>query len=331
MANSPKTWKGKNRSRQTVSDAREVTEEIPSPLDGERVDRVVSFVADVTRSVAASLIADGAVSIDGRIPSKPSERVQQGAVLKVTVESEPPNLVANPKVQIDTVYMDADVLVVNKPPHMVVHPGSGTENDTLVNGLIAAFPEIESVGQIERPGVVHRLDKGTSGLLMVARTEAAYFSLVQQLSQRSVSRRYKAVVGGLVESEQGLIDAPLGRSTRDATIRAVVNDGRPARTRYEVEHRFQNLGCTLITCQLETGRTHQIRAHLRAIDHPVVGDGRYGGKDFDLGLSRPFLHAAHLGFVHPTSGGELTFDADLPADLQTALDSLHTMEKSAEL
>ena len=163
---------------------------------------------------------------------------------------------------------------------------------------------------------------------MVARTTAAHHSLVAQLAARTVSRRYRALADGNVESDSGLIDAPLGRSLRDATRRAVVADGRPARTHYEVVRRYAAPPSTLVTCVLETGRTHQIRAHLAAIGHPVIGDERYGGSAL-VGLQRPFLHAAHLGFEHPTSGRVLAFDAPLPADLQAVLDRLEDDQPSA--
>jgi len=213
------------------------------------------------------------------------------------------------------------VLVVDKQAHLVVHPGSGVRGATLVNGLLAMVPEIESVGEPDRPGIVHRLDKGTSGLLMVARTDLAYESLVRQLAMRTVLRVYQSVVHGLVEAESGLIDAPLGRSPRDATRRAVVADGRPARTRYEVLDRLSGADCSVVACRLETGRTHQIRAHLSAIGHPVVGDDRYGGRAV-AGLDRPFLHAAELGFEHPDSGELLQFASALPADLSSTLEQL---------
>ncbi len=296
-----------------------VVETLPQALDGERIDRVVALVADVSRRDAVELLAAGSVTVDGRVPGKPSARVTGGSTVAVERPSPDTGLPADPDVEFDVVHLDDDVVVVDKPAHLVVHPGSGFSTGTLVNGLLARFPEIASVGQSDRPGIVHRLDKGTSGLLMVARTDAAYESLVEQLAQRTVARRYLTLVCGLVEAEGGLIDAPLGRSERDATVRAVVADGRPARTHYEVLARRAEVGASLVSCRLETGRTHQIRAHFAAIGHPVVADDRYRGRSLDLGLDRPFLHAVELGFDHPTTGRSLFHRSPLPADLVRAL------------
>lgn len=303
---------------------RVISESIPSALAGERIDRVVAMIAEVSRSRAVDLITGGQVTVDGHPPEKPSVRVEEDATVSVEVTIEETGLVPDGEVEFDVVYVDDHVVVVDKPAHLVVHPGSGVKDRTLAHGLLAAFAGIADVGQPDRPGIVHRLDKGTSGLLMVARNEHAYESLVQQLATRTVARVYQAVVCGLVESEAGLIDAPLGRSRGDATRRAVVADGRPARTRYEVIERLEPADCTFIECRLETGRTHQIRAHLSAIDHPVLGDERYGGVVVD-DLTRPFLHAARLGFEHPVTGQNLTFDSPLPEDLAAALERLRAI------
>lgn len=312
-----------------MTDSEQLTEVLPEALGGERIDRVVALMADVSRSEAVTLIKDGGVVVDGRVPDKPSVRVEPGSTVVVDRPLRADRLEADPEVAVDVVYEDEQVLVVDKQAHLVVHPGSGVRGGTLVNGLLARFPEIVDVGEVDRPGIVHRLDKGTSGLLMVARTEAAYHHLVQQLAARTVARRYTTLVGGLVEADNGLIDAPLGRSIRDATVRAVVADGRPARTHYEVVRRFPNVGCTQLACVLETGRTHQIRAHLTAIEHPVVADDRYGGDDFGLGLGRPFLHAAELGFEHPATGEWLFHTSALSDDLTTALETLEVDEVRA--
>lgn len=313
-----------------VSERAVHSERIPEALAGERVDRVVSLIADISRREAVELIATGGVLVSGRAPDKPSVRVTAGAAITIEVPEPPSAMEADATVAFEVVHHDDHVVVVNKPAGLVVHPGSGVTDATLANGLLARFPEMEGVGEANRPGIVHRLDRGTSGLLMVARTDEAYSSLVAQLAERTVARRYRSLAGGLFDSESGLIDAPLGRSLRDATRRAVVADGRPARTHYEVVRRYQAADVTLIDCVLETGRTHQIRAHLDAIGHPVVGDQRYGGVPCE-GLDRPFLHAAHLGFTHPTSDQRLSFDAPLPADLQTVLDRLDTVGDTDDL
>lgn len=297
----------------------QIIETLPGALDGERLDRIVALLGDVSRREAVEMIGAGAVEVNGGRPQKPSIRLVEGDVVSFEVEDRSTGLAADPSIGFVVVHEDDDVLVVDKPAHLVVHPGSGVADGTLVNGLLARYPELASVGQEDRPGLVHRLDRGTSGLLMVARTGRAYDELVSQLAARTVSRHYLTLVQGLVEADEGLIDAPLGRSTRRATRRAVVADGRPARTRYRVERRFPAGELSYLTCRLETGRTHQIRAHLSAIGHPVVADLQYGASPLD-GLDRPFLHATALGFRHPTTEVALEFESPLPGDLRAVLD-----------
>lgn len=296
-----------------------VTESVPDALAGQRIDRVVAFVADVSRSDAADLLSAGAVTVNDRAPAKPSERVALDDVVVVTVERSDGQLVADPSVDVPVVYCDDHVIVVDKPAGLVVHPGAGTLNGTMAHGLLAAFPDLRGIGPDVRPGIVHRLDKGTSGLLVVARTEEALEGLKQQLVVRSMLRQYVTLVHGRMGSSEGVIDAPLGRSPRDPTRHAVVLSGRDARTRYEVIDRFDEPEVTHLRCRLETGRTHQIRVHLEAIDHPVIGDDRYGGMQPSLGLDRPFLHAETLGFVHPATDEWMEFESPLPADLDAVL------------
>jgi 23S rRNA pseudouridine1911/1915/1917 synthase len=205
----------------------------------------------------------------------------------------------------------------------VVHPGAGNTDRTLVNGLLARFPEMAGVGDPARPGIVHRLDKGTSGLLLVARTQLAYDELVAQLAAREVQRGYRALVWGHLETSEGVIDAPIARSDREPTRMAVSAHGREARTHYALERTYaEPVATSLLACRLETGRTHQIRVHLAAIGHPVVGDDRYRGTRSSFRVARPFLHAASLGVRHPATGEWLTFTSPLPADLQAVLDRL---------
>lgn len=298
--------------------------EVPDALADERVDRVVSLVADVSRNLAAVLISDGMVQINGDVPLKPSIKLQSGDQLKVTVPFRDTTIKPDASVDVTIRYVDDHVIVVDKPAGLIVHPGSGVDDGTLIQGLLALYPEIISVGDDgSRPGVVHRLDKGTSGLLMVARTALAFKSLTGQLAARTVLRRYQTLAWGDVESARGVIDARLGRSPHDATRQAVVADGREARTHYEVLARYEDPALTLLHCRLETGRTHQIRVHLEAISSPVVGDDRYGGGSRRrLGLTRPFLHAELLGFVHPESGEWLEFESELPEELTTLLAGL---------
>lgn len=301
-------------------------EQIPDALDGERVDRVVSMLADVSRREAVELLAQGRVRLDGDVPDKASVRVRTGSVLTVDPLPPAPGLAADPAVGVEVVYEDDDVLVLDKRAEQVVHPGAGTETGTVVQGLLARYPDLAEVGDPARPGIVHRLDKGTSGLLVVARTDRAYTSLVEQMSQRQVLRRYLALVWGRVDNPEGVVDAPIGRSNRDPTRMAVVADGRPARTRYQVERRYRDPEVTLVRCRLETGRTHQIRVHLAAIGRPVVGDDRYGpgGRGLELGgrpryLDRLFLHAETLGFEHPGTGRWLELERPLPVELAELL------------
>jgi 23S rRNA pseudouridine1911/1915/1917 synthase len=294
-----------------------MNETIPAALAGERIDRVVAMLADVPRAEAAVLVASGRVRLDGRVVAGKSRRVAEGEVLAVEVpERAPVAPAADPSVEVPVVFADDHVIVVDKPAGLVVHPGHGNHGGTMVQGLLARFPDLAAVGEPDRPGIVHRLDAGTSGLLVVARSAAAYASLVAQLQARSVDRRYLALVAGTVEAPAGMVDAPIGRSGSDPTRMAVRADGREARTAYEVRERFtEPAPATLVECRLETGRTHQIRVHLAAIGHPVLGDPRYG-RSGAVKVPRPFLHAWRLSFDHPTTGERRSFDSPLPAELE---------------
>lgn len=298
-----------------------VEETVPAAFDGDRVDRLVAAITALSRSAVKTLIDEGRVSIDGRPVKTASTRVEVGSTVAVEVppiEDDSPQ--AEPGVAVTVVHQDAEVIVVDKPAGLVVHPGAGQPDGTLVNGLLHRFPELEGVGEPHRPGIVHRLDRGTSGLLMVARTPAAYESLVEQLAAHEPERIYLALAWGQPERDRGTIDAPIGRSTRHPTRMTVTPDGRPATTHYEVLQRFaEPVSATLLKCCLETGRTHQIRVHLRAIGHPVVGDREYDGGRPGLDPGRPFLHAGTLRFRHPGSGEPVEFSAPLPTDLAETL------------
>ncbi|MHB8665079.1 MAG: RluA family pseudouridine synthase [Acidimicrobiales bacterium] len=312
--------------------------EVPGPLDGERIDRVVAFLVGIPRSEAVALIDLGQVGLDDRPVSGKSQRVSVGQVLQVAVPERDTALHGDASVELHIVHSDDAVVVIDKQPGLVVHPGAGNPEGTLVQGLLAAFPAMtaEVWPDPRRPGIVHRLDKGTSGLLMAARTPGAQLALSAQLESRSVERRYLALVWGTVEQSAGVVDAPIGRSVRDPTRMTVRGDGRRAVTRYEVIRQWREpQPTTLVRCALETGRTHQIRVHLAAIGHPVVGDGRYetaavAGSRGRRGATvvaalrprRPFLHAEILGFDHPTSGDRLRFESALPADLVDVVDAL---------
>jgi 23S rRNA pseudouridine1911/1915/1917 synthase len=292
---------------------------VPDALAGERIDRAVALLTGWSRAEVQALVATGAVLVDGQPPIK-SHRLTAGAVIELLAEpeSEAP-LVAEP-IPIDVRYADDDIIVVDKPAGVVVHPGAGHPHGTLVHGLLARFPEIAGVGDPGRPGIVHRLDRDTSGLLVVARTAEAYHGLVRALAERDVERRYVALVRGIPEARRALIDAPIGRSPRRRTQMAVRAEGREARTSYEVI--AQGVDVALLACRLETGRTHQIRVHLAAIGYPVVGDTVYGGGAPAAPATRPFLHAQALTLHHPVTGERCSFDAELPDDLGAALVAL---------
>jgi len=298
--------------------------EVPALLDGMRVDRVISMLTGAARSEVAGLVAEGAVSLDGAVVVQRSAPVTAGGHLSVRRSDRrpgPPR--ADASVRFGVVFADDDVVVVDKPAGLVVHPGSGRRDGTLVHGLLSQFPDLAALAAAgvcaaDRPGIVHRLDKGTSGLLAVARTERAYRSLVEQLGAHTVDRRYVTLVHGRVDDERGVIDAPIGRSNRSPTRMAVTASGRAARTAYRVLERLEApVPATLLSVALETGRTHQIRVHMNAIGHPVVGDTTYAPRRGFAGLpvGRVFLHAYRLAFTHPASGEWREFRAALPADL----------------
>ena len=297
-------------------------EAVPAALAGERVDRVVAMLTGLPRAEVARLVAGGAVRLGGATVAARSRRVVEGEVLEVDVPAAraPAELLADDSVPFAVVYEDDDVLVVDKPAGVVVHPGAGVRDGTLVQGILARFPDVASAGgDADRPGIVHRLDRGTSGLLAVGRTDAARRALIAQLAERVMERRYLALVWGEVEASQGMVDAPVGRSGGDRTRMAVTAEGREARTRYRVRQRFPARGLTLLECTLETGRTHQVRVHLSAIGHPVAGDSRYGGARRTLRCPRPFLHACLLAFDHPRTGDRVQFESALPGDLAGVL------------
>jgi len=303
-----------------------MNEVVPAALDGERVDRLVAMLCGVSRATAAAWIHDRGVRIDGDVVIGGKQRVRAGQTLSVTVDvpGAPAGAEPDDDVVLTVVHDDDAVVVVDKPPGLVVHPGAGNATGTMVNGLLARYPDIAGVGpDPERPGIVHRLDAGTSGLVVVARTDAAYASLVRQLAARTASREYLALVWGVPEAGRGVVDAPIGRSARDPTRMAVVASGRPARTAYDVERSWVTPEVALLRCRLETGRTHQIRVHLAAIGHPVVGDDRYGGVRPGVDAARPMLHATALAFDHPLRHERVRFTSPLPPDMEAVLATLH--------
>ncbi len=300
--------------------------EIPESLAGERIDKVVSLLAGCGRAEAGSLIAGGDVLVNGSPPKNNSVRVVAEDVVQIKplpVRDELP--VADLKIDFEVVYENADFLVVNKPVGLVVHPGAGNPDKTLVNGLLARYPEIaeaagseaddektdekESGADRQRPGIVHRLDKDTSGLMLVARTRRAYEVFTRALAARQITREYEAVCLGDFQEDKGIIEAPIGRSEKNRTKMAVKKDGKEARTHYEVLARFPDSNATHLKCRLESGRTHQIRVHLSSIGHPILGDALYGGTA-DTTLA---LYACRLKFDNLKFGSlesELTGSGD---------------------
>ena len=296
---------------------------VPSTLEGLRIDRALSLLTGLSRSEAHDVLVGGAVTINEKVVVKPSSALVAGQHLVVVL---PPaasdDVTPDSSVVIDVALDDEDFVVVNKLPGQVVHPGAGHREGTLVAGLLARYPQIaalsaEGLCDPSRPGIVHRLDKGTSGLLVVAKTPEGFTNLSHQLAERTMQRTYMGMVQGHVDEERGVVDAPLGRSTRTPTLMSVRSDGRPARTGYEVVTRVEKPNAmTLLRLRLETGRTHQIRVHLATIGHPIVNDLRYGHRrDQRLDEERFFLHSTTLAFTHPRTHERVSTHAPLPADL----------------
>ncbi|HYU39723.1 MAG TPA: RluA family pseudouridine synthase [Acidimicrobiia bacterium] len=294
---------------------------VPGALAGERLDRGLALLTGWSRAEVARLIDDGAVLVGGQ-PVAKSHRLEAGALVELLAEPAPAAPPGPEPVPIDVRFADDDLVVVSKPAGLVVHPGAGHPDGTLVNGLLHRFPDIADVGDPARPGVVHRLDRDTSGLLIVARSPAAYDAIVAALARHEVERRYLALVWGHLDSPRGVIDAPIGRSPTRRTRMAVRDEGRAARTAYEVQREYVSPAVSLLECRLETGRTHQVRVHLSAIEHPVVGDAAYRGARSPLRLERPFLHAHRLELDHPATGKRLRFEDPLPPELASMLASL---------
>ncbi len=299
-----------------------LNEIIPAALNDQRLDRIVALIADVSRASAASLIQAGGVVVDGVKAETGKTKIAEGQSISIDTALLPKKELptADATVILDVVYDDTDVVVINKNAGLVVHPGAGNPTGTMVNGALARFPEMASAGDPLRPGVVHRLDAGTTGLMVMAKTQAAYEALVDALSKREVKRTYLALVWGHPTVLSGTIDAPIGRDQKDPTRMGVVVDGKAARTRFEVKSKFDlPLPSSLVECNLETGRTHQIRVHLESIGHPVVGDSTYGGARSSLSAPRPMLHALQLAFLHPISGQSMSFEAEMPDDMKALL------------
>ncbi|WP_209020208.1 RluA family pseudouridine synthase [Saccharomonospora xinjiangensis] len=297
---------------------------VPDGLDGMRVDAGLAKLLGLSRTVVAELAASGEVLLDGR-PAGKSDRLVAGGLLEVTLPEPdaPVEVVAEPVEGLRILHEDDDIVVVDKPVGVAVHPSPGWTGPTVVGGLAAAGLRISTSGAAERQGVVHRLDAGTTGVMVVAKSEHAYSVLKRAFKERTVDKGYHALVQGHPDPTRGTIDAPIDRHPRHDYKFAVVAGGRPSVTHYEVVEAFR--AASLVDIRLETGRTHQIRVHFAAMRHPCVGDLTYGADPVlarKLGLTRQWLHARTLGFAHPADGRWVEFTSSYPADLAGALDIL---------
>lgn len=292
---------------------------IEEEVQGERIDKVLSTLNEEwSRTQIAGWIQEGNIKVNGE-NVKAKYKVKAGDFIEIDVPDPEPLEVIPEKMDLDIVYEDEDVLVVNKPKGLVVHPAPGHMTGTLVNGLMYHCKDLSGINGVLRPGIVHRIDKDTSGLLMVAKNDLAHQSLVEQLVEKSVIRKYVALVHGRIPHDKGTIDAPIGRDPKDRQKQAVVDNGKHAVTHFKVLERIGNY--TLIECRLETGRTHQIRVHMSYIGYPLVGDPKYGPKK-TIDFGGQVLHAGVLGFIHPRTKELLQFEVDPPEDFLTLLSQL---------
>jgi len=297
---------------------------VPDGLDGMRLDQAVSRIFGLSRTAAATLVESGDALVDG-IPRPKSDKVTAGSWLEVTLPPPvtAPKLEATPVHGMKIVYSDDDIVVVDKPVGVAAHPSPGWTGPTVIGGLAAMGQNVATSGAAERQGVVHRLDVGTTGLMVVAKSELAYSALKRAFKEREVDKRYHAVVQGHLDPLRGTIDAPIDRHPTADYRYAVMSDGKPSVTHYDTLEAFRS--ASLVDVKLETGRTHQIRVHFSAMRHPCVGDLTYGADptlSARLELGRQWLHARELGFVHPRTQDEVRFVSDYPDDLGHALDVL---------
>lgn len=297
-----------------------VTHTIQAENVGERIDKALSSIqTEWSRSQISNWLTEGNIKVNGNTDVKPKYKVREGDIIEVDVPEVQELEIIAEDLNLEIVYEDADVLVVNKPKGMVVHPAPGHASGTLVNGLMHHCKDLSGINGVMRPGIVHRIDKDTSGLLMVAKNDIAHVSLVDQLVKKTVTRKYTALVHGHIAHDKGTIDAPIGRDVKDRQKQAVVDNGKNAITHFQVMERMGNF--TLVECRLETGRTHQIRVHMNYIGYPLGGDPKYGPKK-TLDFDGQVLHAGVLGFEHPVTGDYLEFSSPLPADFEQLLSEL---------
>lgn len=288
-------------------------------VPGERIDSYIASVTELSRSNVQKLIEGGAILVNGKT-CKANYKLRAGDVAEIQMP-EPEDIEALPEnIPLDIIYEDSDIIVINKARGMVVHPAAGNYTGTLVNALLYHCKDLSDINGVRRPGIVHRIDKDTTGLLAVAKNNSAHLALAEQLQDHTMSRVYYAVVEGIIGENSGTVNAPIGRHDSDRKKMAVnTRVGKPAVTHFEVLERFDN--CTLVKCRLETGRTHQIRVHMAYTGHPVTGDPVYGIKN-TRGMDGQALHAGELTLIHPATGEPVTFKAPLPEDFEKLLKRL---------
>lgn len=307
---------------------------ISSPADADAGLRLDVYLAKEqaapSRSFIQRLIEDGAVRVSGRVETKPSFRVRAGDVIEVSLP--PPRSdqvrVCPEDILVKTLYEDDDVLVIDKPRGMAVHPGAGRSTGTLVNALLGRQMSLSGIGGPLRPGIVHRLDRDTTGAMIVAKNDRAHLKLAADLAAHHVGRHYLALVRGNIVENEGVIDAPIGRHAVDRRRQAVIANGRRAVTRFRTIERYGDY--TLVQATLETGRTHQIRVHMQYIGRPLAGDPVYGGVRGELGLLAQALHSARVEFTHPATGEHMAFEAQMPGDMRAAVESLRARSGDQE-
>jgi 23S rRNA pseudouridine1911/1915/1917 synthase len=305
---------------------------VPADAEEERLDRVLTGLAsDLSRAAVSRLIDEGLVAVDGMIIAKRSTRVAGGAEIVVEIPDPAPTDVVPQDLPLTLLYQDEDIVVVDKPAGLVVHPAAGHADGTLVNALLHHVKDLSGIGGESRPGLVHRLDKDTSGVIVVAKNDRAHRLLTEVWGTAAVAKEYLAVVYGTPKERKGMIDRKIGRDPRDRKRMAVTGSGRRAVTHYEVVDAFAYT--SLLRCRLETGRTHQIRVHLKALGHPVVGDPVYSGPQWKgipnkriqkalASFSRQALHSVSLAFPHPSSGERVAFEAPIPDDIKLLIETL---------
>lgn len=319
------------------ADEAELRFDVSSESAGQRLDVFFSDQSGVSRSQVRRWIGDGVVLLDdGRV--RPSRKVSEGQVAVARVPAAEPMELIPEAIPLDVLYSDEDLIVIDKAAGMVVHPGPGHPRGTLVNALLHHCDDLAGVGGVVRPGIVHRLDRGTSGVMVVAKNDTAHQHLSEQFHDHTIDRVYWAFVRSLPGADKGEVDGPIGRHPRDRKRMSIRSDsGRAALSRWTVVARYRESGISSVEVRPETGRTHQIRVHLSSVGMPIVGDPVYGRQrdrkrrqGFNIELERPALHAARLGFTHPRSGERLDFEAGLPGDLAALQEQLQAFEGGHE-